>query len=119
MTEQAFDLAESMAGDIPVVTVAGEVDLATSPLLRERLDAHLEAGRSSLILDLSGTTFLDSTGLGVLVNVLKRCRQAGGELHLVVVEPRILKLFAITGLQDTFSISASVDAARQAGPSAD
>jgi anti-sigma B factor antagonist len=114
MTEQTFEVAETMVGDTPVVAVAGEIDLATAPHLRERLDARLDAGASSLIVDLRGTTFLDSTGLGVLVNVLKRCREGGGQLHLVVVEPRILKLFAITGLHDSFSISSSVEAAQSA-----
>lgn len=110
MTEQSFDLGERSAGGVPVVEVSGEVDLATAPLLRERLESHLQAGATSLIVDLSGTTFLDSTGLGVLVNALKRCRESGGELHLVAVDPRILKLFAITGLQETFSIADSVEA---------
>lgn len=116
MTEQAFDLTDETVGSTPVIAVAGEVDLATAPLLRERLDARLDAGKSSLIIDLRATTFLDSTGLGVLVNALKRCREAGGELRLVAVEPRILKLFAITGLQDTFSISSSIEGAEEGGP---
>jgi anti-sigma B factor antagonist len=116
MTEQSFDLAEDRTGEMPVIAITGEVDLATAPLLRERLDAHLDGGASSIIVDLRGTTFLDSTGLGVLVNVLKRCREAGGELHLVISEPRILKLFAITGLQETFPISPSLDAVAEGGP---
>ncbi len=109
MTEQSFDLGDRVAGGLPVIEVSGEVDLATAPLLRERLESHLEAGATSVVVDLRATTFLDSTGLGVLVTALKRCRESGGELHLVAVDPRLLKLFAITGLQDTFSISDSVE----------
>jgi anti-sigma B factor antagonist len=113
--ERVFDLADHMAGEVPVVAVAGEVDLATAPLLRERLEARLAAGMSTIIVDLRDTTFLDSTGLGVLVGTLKRCRDAGGDLRLVIVEPRLLKLFAITGLHETFSISPTVEAAGEAG----
>jgi anti-sigma B factor antagonist len=60
-------------------------------------------------VDLRAVTFLDSTALGALVGVLKRCRELGGDLRLAITEPRILKLFAITGLQKTFSISPVVD----------
>lgn len=120
MTEQSFDLDERRAGGLPVIGVSGEVDLATAPLLRERIETHLQSGDRSVIVDLRGTTFLDSTGLGVLVNALKRCREAGGDLHLVAVDPRILKLFAITGLQETFSISDSVETVGPAaGPDAE
>lgn len=116
MPEQAFDLTEHTADGVPVVAVTGEIDLATAPLLRERLEAKLDAGSASVVVDLRNTTFLDSTGLGVLVSALKRCRDAGGDLGLVAVEARILKLFAITGLHDTFSIWSSVDAACAAAP---
>jgi anti-sigma B factor antagonist len=124
--EPTFGLAEHMTGDVPVVEVSGELDLATAPELRERLDAHLDAGRYTIVVDLRSVTFLDSTALGVLVGALKRCRERDGDLRLTTAEPRILKLFTITGLNETFSISSAVDASesgssegarRQAGPS--
>ena len=55
-------------------------------------------------------TFLDSTALGVLVGALKRCREQGGELRLVVTEPRIVKIFEITGLTTVFRIVDSLAA---------
>jgi len=109
--EQSFHLEDSLEGDVPVLAVSGEIDLATAPLLRERLDAHLDAGTSTIVVDLREATFLDSTALGVLVNGLKRCREAGGDLPVVLVEERIMKLFAITGLHETFAIWPSVEAA--------
>jgi anti-sigma B factor antagonist len=56
-------------------------------------------------------TFIDSIGLGVLIGVSKRVGESGGILRLVVTEPRILKLFEITGLTDLFSIVPSVEKA--------
>jgi len=64
------------------------------------------------VVDLLGVTFLDSTALGVLVGALKRCREAGGDLRLVIAEPRILKVFEITGLTEVFTITPTIDEAR-------
>ena len=90
------------AFSIPIVGVTGEVDLAVAPSLRQRLDLLLSAGSTTIAVDLLGATFLDSVALGVLVGALERCRQAGGDLYLVVTEPRILKVLEITGLSKTF-----------------
>jgi anti-sigma B factor antagonist len=111
MTEPISTLAEHKVGDLPVVVVTGELDLATAPALRELLEGHLAVGRSTIAVDLRAVTFLDSTALGVLVGACKRCRELGGDLRLGITEPRILKLFTITGLQQMFSISPEVDAA--------
>ena len=56
------------------------------------------------VADLSKVTFLDSTALGVLVSGVKRFRAGGGDLRIVVTEHHIAKVFAITGLNDLFSI---------------
>jgi anti-sigma B factor antagonist len=114
VVDQVFEITEESgrAGGAPVIKVKGEVDVATSPALRERLqDVH---GPGIQIVDLHEVTFLDSTGLGVLVGALKRCRETGGSLRLVIGEPRILRIFEITGLTDVFSIFPSVDDAVEA-----
>ena len=106
--EQNFEIAEEERDGVPVVGVRGEIDVATAPPLRERLQAQSAAGQATVVVDLSSVTFLDSTALGVLVGALKRCREAGGNLPLVITEPRILKVFEITGLTDVFPIHSSV-----------
>ena len=75
---------------------------------------HSGVGTSSpetVVLDLSSLSFLDSTGLGVLVGGLKRVRSHNGDLSLVCTQHRILKVFEITGLTKVFSIHDTVDAA--------
>jgi anti-sigma B factor antagonist len=109
--EQYFRIEERTAGDMPVVAVAGEIDVATAPQLRECLHGVIAGGHATLVLDLLEVTFLDSTALGVLVGALKRCRELGGELHVVVVDPRIMKIFEITGLTKVFTIADTLDAA--------
>ena len=85
-------------GEAAVIAAAGEVDVFTAPDLDTEITAQLADGRSRLVVDLSGVSFLDSTGLGVLVKGLKGAREAGGSLHLVVTSDRIRKIFDITGL---------------------
>jgi anti-sigma B factor antagonist len=79
-----------------VVSVYGEVDVATAPELKERLVDLVTDGRSRLVLDLGGVDFLDSTGLGVIVSALKS---------------RITRLFEITGLDKALTLLPTVDAA--------
>ena len=94
----------SRVGEFPVLEVMGELDLAVAPWLSEQLDALFVGGASSVIVDLSAATFLDSTALGVLVGVLNRCNELGGRVHLVVTEPQILRVLSITGLRESFVI---------------
>ncbi|HEY3632858.1 MAG TPA: STAS domain-containing protein [Jatrophihabitantaceae bacterium] len=94
-----------------VLAVGGEIDTYTAPTLRDRMTDLLDSGTDTVIVDLSGVDFLDSTGLGVLVAGLERAKQLGGALPLVCAQERILRLFRITGLDAVFTICPSVDAA--------
>jgi anti-sigma B factor antagonist len=114
--EQTFDISEREGPVAPVVAVSGEIDVATAPTLRDRLQSRVASGDATIVVDLLGVSFLDSTALGVLVGALKRCREAGGDLRLVIAEARLLKLFEITGLTDVFSIHPTVDDALKASP---
>ncbi len=109
--DQDFGIEERVAGTLPVIAVTGEIDVATAPQLRECLHRVIAEGGSTIVLDLLGVTFLDSTALGVLVGALKRCHELGGDLHVVVADPRIMKIFEITGLTKVFTITDSLQAA--------
>jgi anti-sigma B factor antagonist len=109
--DQDFQIEERARTVPPVIAVRGEIDVATAPQLRECLHGVVARGESTIVLDLLGVTFLDSTALGVLVGALKRCRESGGDLHVVVADPRIMKIFEITGLTNVFTIADSLQAA--------
>ena len=106
-----FEVAERRVDGVSVVTVTGEIDVATAPGLRECLVKQEADGVSAIVVDLSGVSFIDSTALGVLVGAYRRQVEAGGTLKLVVTEPRILKVLEITALTSVFPVFATVDEA--------
>jgi anti-sigma B factor antagonist len=99
------------AGDWIVLDAKGEIDLYTAPRLKEQV-AELAAGGSPRVaVNLEGVEFMDSTGLGVLISGLKRCREAGGDLALVAPREPVRKVLSITGLDRVFPIHDSVEQA--------
>ena len=94
-----------------IIAVGGEIDVYTAPRLRDKITELVADGVYSLIIDMEGVEFLDSTGLGVLVGGLKRVRAHEGSLRLVCTQERILKIFRITGLTKVFPIHTSVEEA--------
>lgn len=81
-----------------VLSVAGELDMHTSPALQERLDALSVGETPKVAVDLSTVPFMDSSSLGVLVVHLKRLRERGGALALVGVAGSPQKVLSITGI---------------------
>jgi anti-sigma B factor antagonist len=95
------DVTVEVSGETATLAISGEVDLASAPGLREefqRVDAP------NVVVDLSGVTFIDSTGLGVLVAALKRTREAGGRLTLRSPTRSTRKVLDITGLSQLVAI---------------
>lgn len=100
-----FDIATTQfADDAYVVAVAGEVDLYTNPELKQELLTVIGNGARHVVVDLTETTFIDTTTLGVLVGAVKRLAAGGGELSLVCADRNITKIFEITGLDRAFLI---------------
>jgi anti-anti-sigma factor len=86
------------------VAVAGEVDLATTPVLRERLLRVLRDHRPDLLdVDLAGVTFLDCTGLGALVAVRNAAIRAGGQMRVSHPQPIVRRVLKVTGLLGVFT----------------
>jgi anti-sigma B factor antagonist len=101
----------SELGRWTVVRLDGDVDIATAPRVREQLIGLMTERTPWVVLDLDGVGFLDSTGLGVVVGVLKRARTLGGDLRLVCSQPAVRRVFEITALDRTLPLAASADAA--------
>ena len=100
-----FDIStEQLGSDAYVISLSGEVDLYTAPEFKQQLLEVIGQGGKDVVVDLSATTFIDSTTLGVLVGGVKRLRPNGGQLTLVCKDRNITKIFEITGLDKVFPI---------------
>lgn len=103
-------LRVSDLGGWKVARIDGDIDVATAPRVREQL-VTLLSDHPHVVVDLDGVGFLDSTGLGVIVGVLKRARTLGGDLRLVCTQPSVRRVFEITALDRTMPLAASAEEA--------
>lgn len=94
---------------VTIVHVGGEIDVYTAPALRRELDEQIQNGCKQLVVDLGNVTFMDSTGLGVLVGRLKLIRAQGGTMRIRGASERVVKVFTITGLDRVFDLVAAGD----------
>jgi anti-anti-sigma factor len=94
-----------------VVTLAGELDLDNREQLRATFDTLLNEGRYRIVVDMTGLTFCDSTGLGILVAARKRAEAHGGWVRLTTPTAHVYRLFNATGMIRLFSFHRSVDEA--------
>ena len=107
---QEFSITDRRAGgDAHIVAVSGEIDLFTAPEFKLRVSAPIDAGRSTVIVDLTATTFIDSSSLGVLIGAHRRLKLRGGTLIVVCDNEAIVKTFRITGLDGVFTLVRSLD----------
>jgi anti-sigma B factor antagonist len=96
--------------DVVVLHVVGEVDLLTATVLGERIREHLGVTRT-LILDLSGVSFLGSAGLAEIVSTSQESTDSGARLVLVATSRAVLRPMEVTGLLSLFPVYQSVEAA--------
>jgi anti-anti-sigma factor len=94
-----------------LVKVSGEVDMHGAGRLQAELDELNRAGARHVIVDLSAVPFLDSAALGVLALEGKRTRADGASFRLVAGNPRVRRVFEVTGLDRVLTIERSVAAA--------
>ena len=99
-----FELDEESPEGAHVINVRGEIHVSTAPTFSQRLTSAIESGKTAIVLDLSGVEFIDSTGLSVLLNGLRRVHQLHGQMALVCANPTVLRSFEITKLDSTFDI---------------
>jgi anti-sigma B factor antagonist len=105
-----FVLSEEVLDESSIVIrVAGEIHATTAPEFSDRLNAVIANGRTGVVVDLTGVEFIDSTGLSVLLNGLRRITRARGAMIIACSNPTVLRLFEITKLDSTFEILPSCE----------
>jgi anti-anti-sigma factor len=90
-----------------VITLTGELDAHDAPALRQTFEVTLAERPEAVVLDLAAVDFLDSTVLGAIVGLLRRQREAGAELRVVLPETTARRVFEITGLDAALDVRAS------------
>ena len=110
-------------GDVVVVSVAGELDLATAPELQDQITDLLDRGHNRLVFDLADVSFCDSTGLSVFVRARNSCDKTGGVVRLAAPQRGLLRILEVSGLVEALRTNPTVDEAlagdTSAGPSTD
>jgi anti-sigma B factor antagonist len=107
-----FELTEELLDEHNILLrVVGEIHATTAPEFSERLNSAISDGHTGVVLDLMGVEFIDSTGLSVLLNGLRRVTRARGAMVLACANPTVLRLFEITKLDSTFEIVPNCDEA--------
>ena len=94
-----FKTADQNDG-VCIIHAQGDIDLATAPELRVAIDAAIQTGPRSLLLDLSKVTFLDSSGIRVLVEAQRRADELGASFAIDGMSPALTRVFEIAGVID-------------------
>src|SRR4051812_26372331 len=93
------------SGGVTVVQVDGQLIVGNRHELKDLIQSALDKGERKLLVDFTRTGYIDSSGLGALVSVSKRIREAGGELRLAGLNDDLRSLFELTKLDTLFTIS--------------
>jgi anti-sigma B factor antagonist len=93
-----MEITTSQVDSAAVIRCDGRLNMVAAPRLRSAIDAAVDGGQSRLVVDLGGTSFVDSSGLGALVSGLKKTRQAGGDLRIAGAGEQVLTVLGLTNL---------------------
>jgi anti-sigma B factor antagonist len=100
-----FGIVVIQSGDRVVLRLIGELDVATAPRVRAQLVSFAQRGPCKVTIDMASLSFIDSSGVSVLVDGLKQLRENGGDLTLESPNANAMKILEITGLASVFAIS--------------
>lgn len=106
-----MQIKQQTQNDILILIINGRADSEGSPIMEQTLQAALDRQQHHLVLDLTHLDYINSAGLRVLVNAMTHCRQGQGDVHLVGVTEKIMRIFEIIGLHSFFKSYASIDEA--------
>lgn len=107
-----MEIKEYLQDNIVLLKLFGEMmGGPDATLLNDKLHQLIEAGKKNVIVDLSSISWINSSGLGILIGALTTIRNAGGDLKIASVTDRIQRLLEITKLHQVFDIYDSVDSA--------
>ncbi len=102
---EGFEATTSSADGVATVLLEGELDIATAPVLDATLADVERNGTGTVVLDLAGVRFIDSTGLRSLLSARQRAATAGRTLRLTNIPVDVERVFDVTGVRRIFDIA--------------
>ncbi len=98
-------------GDIPILELHGVLNVASAPTFQTALQSILDEGGNQIAMDMADVSFMDSSGLGVLIAACRRLDGMGGRIALLNVVPAVRKVLQLTRTDRTFDMHDTLDAA--------
>ena len=110
--ETKLEIQSRLVGtETGVLALSGEVDVSNVQRVREAALELLEQGAKNLVFDLAKTEYMDSSGLGVMVGLMKKVKELGGTLAVAAAQPQVKRLFEVTGLNQIMPLCDDVEGA--------
>jgi anti-sigma B factor antagonist len=106
-----FSILRSTQDGISVLALDGYLDAHTAPQFEKAVQEEFEAGRIRLIVDCAKLTYISSAGLGVFMIFVEEIREAGGDIKICGLAPKVYQVFEILGFPSLFDIVEDVPAA--------
>ncbi|MBS1829678.1 MAG: STAS domain-containing protein [Acidobacteria bacterium] len=104
----SFSVTASEQDGIAVLTLEGFLDAHTAPQFEEAIQKEINAGRKQIVIHCEKLTYISSAGLGVFMSFIEEIRDAGGDIKISGVIPKVLQVFEILGFQSLFDIVGNV-----------
>jgi anti-anti-sigma factor len=111
----SLTVSTEQRGEVAVVAVAGELDMATAPQLQHEVTRLVDAGQVRLVFDLANVSFCDSTGLSVFVRARNRSESVGGEVRLAAPQRAVQRILEVSGLVEVLHTYPTVEDALAPG----
>ena len=99
-----MDITIRESGEVVIMDINGEIDLYNAPDIKESIKAQIESGKTNIIINLDKVSYIDSSGIGVLISSLSNLKKAGGSLKIINVYASVRKVFELTKLTSFFDI---------------
>ena len=109
--EDHLSIQEREISGVAILDITGRIDAATSALIEGELGKKIDAGVTTLILNMKDLSYISSSGLRVILAALKRVKTGGGIIALAELQPGPGEVFKMTGFDRLFPISSSVEQA--------
>ena len=109
----SFNVQRKTAGDLTILTLNGFLDAHTAPEFEKVIQQEVDAGQVRLVADCGELTYISSAGLGVFMSFIEDIREAGGDLKICNLTPKVAQVFVILGFNSIFEIVPTVDDAAQ------